>query len=89
MGEITYLEFETVALTAGSIEAGRLKYDDDCASCHAAGTYDETTNGASDLIGDSDKLIVYISSYAPNKKIGVANLSDQEILDLSAFLDSL
>jgi len=89
MGEITYLEFETVALTAGSIEAGRLKYDNDCAYCHAAGTYDDDSETASDLIGDSDSLIVNISSYAPNKKIGVANLTAQEILDLTAFLDSL
>jgi len=88
-GEITYLEFETVASTAGSIEAGRLKYDNDCAYCHAAGTYDDVSESASDLIGDSDDLIVNINSYAPNKKIGVAKLTAQEILDLTAFLDSL
>ena len=42
MGEITYLEFETVAAPVGSIAAGLAKYDADCDDCHAAGTHDTT-----------------------------------------------
>jgi mono/diheme cytochrome c family protein len=90
MGEITYLEYETIAAPVGSIAAGQAKYDADCAICHAAGSYDtSTSNGASDLFGDSSKLIANISSYSPTKKAAVADLTNQEILDLTAFLDSL
>ena len=90
MGEITYLEYETIAAPVGSIATGQAKYDADCAICHAAGSYDtSTSNGASDLFGDSSKLIANISSYSPTKKAAVADLTNQEILDLTAFLDSL
>jgi hypothetical protein len=90
MGEITYLEYEIVSAPVGSIAAGQAKYDADCAICHAAGSYDtSTSNGASDLFGDSSKLIANISSYSPTKKAAVADLTNQEILDLTAFLDSL
>ena len=90
MGEITYLEYETVAAPVGSIAAGQAKYDADCASCHAAGTYDTTTfDGGNDLLGKSSSLIEEISSYSPGKKAAVADLTPQEILDLGAFLDSL
>ena len=84
MGEITALEF-TVA--AGPFTAGQLKYDADCASCHGAGSYDPVS-GASDLYNDGDQLVANISSYAPGQKSGVvADLTAQEILDLTAFLD--
>ena len=90
MGEITYLEYEIVSAPVGSIAAGQAKYDADCAICHAAGSYDtSTSNGASDLFEDSSKLIANISSYSPTKKAAVADLTNQEILDLTAFLDSL
>jgi hypothetical protein len=93
-GEVTFLEFEAVAVVpppVGSIVDGRVKYDADCAICHAAGSYDtSTSNGASDLAGKSNLLIPVISSYSPAKKAGVvADLTPQEILDLTAFLDSL
>lgn len=87
MGEITYLEFETVAAPVGSFLAGQAKYFADCASCHGAGKLDPV-NSASDLYNDGDKLIVNISSYAPGQKSGVVDdLDAQEILDLKAFLD--
>ncbi len=69
--------------------AGRSKYDNDCASCHAAGTHDTSTNqGASDLFDDGEKLRTDISIYSPSKKAGVADLTSQEIADLNAFLES-
>ena len=90
IGEITALEFEVSAAPVGSVAAGQSKYDTDCADCHAAGSYDTTTSsGANDLIGKSNLLITDISSYAPAKKTAVADLTSQEILDLTAFLDSL
>lgn len=85
---------DTVVVTAsatgptGSIAAGKVKYDADCASCHAAGTYDVTTSsGANDLYNKGELLITDISSYAPSKKSGVVDLTDQEIQDLYAFLE--
>ena len=85
---------DTVVVTAsatgptGSIAAGKVKYDADCASCHAAGTYDVTTSsGANDLYDKGELLITDISSYAPSKKSGVVDLTDQEIQDLYAFLE--
>jgi mono/diheme cytochrome c family protein len=90
MGEITALEYEVASAPVGSVSAGRAKYDADCASCHAAGSYDMTTsNGGNDLLGKSNLLITDISSYSPGKKAAVADLSSQEILDLTAFLESL
>ena len=90
MGEITALEYEVTSAPAGSVVAGKVKYDTDCASCHAAGSYDPTTfSGGTDLLILNRPLITDISSYSPSKKINVADLSSQEILDLTAFLDSL
>lgn len=85
---------DSVVVTAtspgGSVAAGQAKYDADCASCHAAGSYDPTSSGsAGDLYGKSSLIITDISSYAENKKSGVDDLSDQEILDLKAFIDNL
>lgn len=88
MGEITYLEFETVVAPVGSITAGQAKYDAACESCHAAGSYDPPPGEkASDLYHDGDKLVTNLSSLP-----GMSNVPDittQELLDLSAFLDSL
>jgi mono/diheme cytochrome c family protein len=75
-----------VVVTA-TAAAGRLKYDADCASCHAAGSYDTSAgSGASDLFNKGNLVITDISSYS-NKKSNVDDLTDQEVLDLRAFLD--
>jgi hypothetical protein len=75
-------------LPGGSFVAGQLKYDADCGSCHAAGSHDTTSTGqAGDLYLKGHLIITDISSYAPTKKSGVDDLTDQEILDLKAFLD--
>lgn len=89
MGEITYLEFETVAAPVGSIAAGQAKYDTDCFNCHAAGAHDTTLEvpNAGDLAGKSSSLIADLSSLGGMNN--VADLTSQEILDLTAFLDSL
>ena len=53
---MTFLEFEAVAVApVGTIVAGQAKYDADCASCHAAGTYDTSLEvvKAGDLGGKS------------------------------------
>lgn len=81
MGEITGLEFEVSAIVAG-----QAKYDVDCASCHKAGSYD-TSGSASDLSDKSSKLIPNLSTISGMSS--VADLTSQEILDLTAFLDSL
>ncbi len=89
MGEITYLEFETIAAPVGSIAAGQDKYDLACASCHSAGSYDPLLPGdkASDLYHDGGKLVTELSSI-PGMSM-VPDITAQELLDLTAFLDSL
>jgi hypothetical protein len=89
MGEITYLEFETVVAPVGSIAAGQIKYDTDCFNCHAAGAHDTTLEvpNAGDLAGKSSLLISDLSSLGGMNS--VTDLTSQEILDLTAFLDSL
>ena len=89
-GEVTFLEFEAVAVVpVGTIAAGQAKYDADCASCHAAGTYDTSLEvvKAGDLDGKSSLLIPDLSSLGGMNN--VADLTPQEILDLTAFLGSL
>ena len=76
---------DTVVVTA-TAAAGRLIYDKYCASCHAAGSYDTTKEGkASDLFNKGDLVIADMSSF-PNMK-SIPLLTDQEVLDLKAFLD--
>ena len=84
---------DTVVVTAsttgptGSIAAGKIKYDADCESCHAAGTYDPVAVGdkASDLYGDGNRLVTNLSSIAGMKN--VPDITPQELLDLKAFID--
>jgi hypothetical protein len=76
------------ALPSASFLAGRLKYDNDCAYCHAAGSHDTSTaNGGNELYLKSALLRTDISFYS-KKKVGVVDdLTAQEIIDLTAFLD--
>lgn len=66
--------------------AGRVIYDDDCASCHSAGLYDET-GFASNLAGDGNGLVNDLGEI--DSAMSGLILSDQELMDLAAFLDSL
>ena len=90
MGEITALEYEVASAPVGSVAAGQAKYDADCASCHAAGSYDLSlpTDPASDLDGKSNLIIPDLSTL-PGMKSGVPDITEQQVLDLKAFLDSL
>jgi len=73
-------------LRPGDIIAGRTLYNDQCDSCHSAGSHD--TNGpfgnlarkGSDLVNDLGAI---------DRRMDGLILTDQEIADLAAFLDSL
>jgi cytochrome c553 len=72
------------ASTGGSFDAGMVKYDGACAGCHAAGTHD-TAGFAGDLAGKGSLLVNDLGTLDPQMN-GIF-LTDQEILDLTAFLD--
>ena len=74
----------TASAPSGSFEAGRLKYDADCAGCHAAGTYDPQ-GFAGDIAGTGNLLVNDLGTI--NAGMNGIMLTDQEILDLQAFLD--
>jgi mono/diheme cytochrome c family protein len=84
MGEIVALEFTVTTAPTGSFSAGQLKYDNDCARCHGAGSYDPVDT-ASDLYDDGEKLALDMSSI--NTMGGEAIITPQELLDLTAFLE--
>ena len=90
MGEITALEFEVAVVPVGSVIDGQAKYDAACKSCHAAGSHDPSlpTDPASDLDGKSNLIIPNLSTL-PGMKSGVPDITEQQVLDLKAFLDSL
>jgi cytochrome c2 len=72
------------ASTGGGFDAGKAKYDDACASCHAAGTYDPS-GFAGDIAGKGSLLVNDLGTL--NALMNGIILTDQEILDLQAFLD--
>jgi mono/diheme cytochrome c family protein len=85
MGEIVALEFTTLTTApTGSFAAGLVKYDADCAGCHGAGSHDPVDT-ASDLYNDGEKLALDMSSINPMG--GEAIITQQELLDLTAFLE--
>jgi len=74
----------------GSVAAGQSKYDADCASCHAAGSYDPLPAeiaSAGDLLGTSNLIVNDLRPYGGMNSVDI--LTDQEVLDLKAFIDSL
>ena len=83
---------DTVVITAtaasGSFIDGQTKYFDDCASCHAAGSADTSSTGkAGDLYGLGELKLVPDLNDEYGGMNTVADLTDQELLDLKAFLD--
>jgi mono/diheme cytochrome c family protein len=72
----------------GDPTAGQVKYDADCSPCHAAGTHDTSDGGGGDLAGKGQLLVTDLGSISAVMD-SVAPLTDQEILDLTAFLDNL
>jgi len=75
----------TTTTLGGSVAAGQEIYDNECAGCHRAGSHD--TDGGPDLAGHGDLIMNDMSGYA-SEMAGIM-LTDQEVLDLAAFLDSL
>jgi hypothetical protein len=77
----------TTTSGGGSIEVGRQIYDQSCAFCHAAGSHDPDGEFASDLAGDGNLLVPDLGTL--DDSMDGITLSNQEIIDLAAFLDSL
>ena len=70
--------------SVGDFAAGQSDYDARCASCHDAGTHDSDGGFAKDLAGKGSLLVNDLSTI--NGAMSMT-LSNQEILDLQAFLD--
>jgi len=97
-GQETATATVTVTVTSpapvGDPVAGQAKYDASCGVCHAAGAHDATVNlGGNDLGGRGQALIdagLLVNDLGTTNAImtGIA-LTDQEILDMAAFLDTL
>ncbi len=87
----------TVTVTSpapvGDPAAGQAKYDAECALCHAAGAYDTTVAaGGNDLGGRGQELIdagLLVNDLSATNATMNITLTDQEILDIAAFLDTL
>jgi mono/diheme cytochrome c family protein len=69
-----------------AIVSGRADYDNRCASCHAAGAHD-TDGFAGDLAGQGSNLVPNLGDI--NGAMGSLTMTQQEIDDMAAFLDSL
>jgi len=97
-GQETATATVTVTVTSpipvGDPAAGQARYDSECNVCHAAGAHDTTTAaGGNDLGGRGQALIdagrlVNDLSTTDGAMSGIT-LTDQEILDMAAFLDTL
>ena len=66
--------------------AGQLIYEEQCASCHRLGSFD-TDGFASDLAQDGDDLVTDLGTI-DEAMAALDPLTDQELQDLAAFLDS-
>ncbi|UCC55832.1 MAG: CHRD domain-containing protein [Gammaproteobacteria bacterium] len=75
----------TVSTGGGSFDAGMVKYDADCSGCHDAGIHDNDGGFAGDIAGTGSLLVNDLGTLNPLMN-GIL-LTDQEILDLQAFLD--
>jgi len=69
-----------------AVAAGEALYDAECASCHSAGDHD-TTGFAGDLAGQGNNVISDLGSI--DSAMSSITLTDQQVSDLMAFLDSL
>ncbi len=97
-GQETATATVTVTVTSpapvGDPDAGQARYDSDCNGCHAAGAHDTTTAaGGNDIGGRGQELIdagtLVNDLGSTNAVMGGITLTDQEILDMAAFLDTL
>lgn len=71
----------------GNAVNGEQIYDTDCSFCHSAGAHDPTSEFASDLAGDGALLVTDLSTLS--SEMSGITLTDQDIADLTAFLDGL
>ena len=69
----------------GSFAAGQADYDTRCAGCHDAGTHDSSGGFAGDIAGTGSLLVNDLGTL--NGAMDGIILTNQEILDLQAFLD--
>lgn len=77
----------TTTLAAGpDPNAGRDLYNRRCAGCHSAGG-DDTSGFAGDLAGTGNRLVPNLGSL--DGAMSGLTLTDEEIADLAAYLDSL
>jgi mono/diheme cytochrome c family protein len=84
----------TTPVAVGDPAAGQAKYDAACGVCHAAGAHDTTTAaGGNDLGGRGQELVdaglLVNDLNTTNPAMNGITLTDQEILDIAAFLDTL
>jgi len=77
----------TTTIIVGDIEAGRVKYDSLCTICHSAAPYDIEATIANDLAGKGELLVLELETINPEMEGFV--LTEQELADLFAFLESL
>jgi mono/diheme cytochrome c family protein len=94
VGEASATVTVTVSAPGGDPAAGEARYDEECGVCHAAGTYDTTVAlGGNDIGGRGTELVdegqLVNNLVETNATMVGIVLTDQEILDMAAFLDSL
>ena len=83
----TTTETTTTTIAEGDIERGRTKYDSLCTYCHAAVPHDLVAEVANNLAGKGELLVLQLGTIAPEMEDFV--LTEQELADLAAFLESL
>ena len=85
----------TVTATPGLPEptpselAGRDQYDAECAGCHSAPDWDNSAGGGGNLTqAGAQPVIADLTTYS-GAMGGVSPLTDQEVIDLNAFLNGI
>jgi cytochrome c2/cytochrome c553 len=85
----------TVTATPGLPEptpselAGRDQYDAECAGCHSAPDWDNSAGGGGNLTqAGAQPVIADLTAYS-GAMSGVSPLTDQEVIDLNAFLNGI
>jgi len=77
----------TTTTGGGNIALGQQDYDDRCSFCHAAGSHDPDSEFASDLAGKGNLLVNDLGTI--DEAMSGIMLSDPQIANMAAFLDSL
>jgi hypothetical protein len=84
----------TTTTTMPSASPGQMLYDAACSGCHSAGSYDPS--GFANLAGKGGSVVSDLSTISggmingnPNNSIDLRTLTQQQVNDLAAFLNSL